>query len=148
MTTTKEITIEVVYAIRHLVLRKGKPIESCHFDGDKFTTTKHFGIEFENKIVGVVSLYELKNELFKENIQFQIRGMAILEEFHKKGFGKLLIHEVETYCKGNNADLIWFNAREKAVPFYKKSDYLILNEPFNIKDIGLHYVMFKKLKLY
>lgn len=146
MITPKEIDIKLVYPIRNLVLRKGKPIESCYFDGDEEESTKHFGVEFENKIVGVVSLFEQKNNLFKENGQFQIRGMAVLEEFQHKGFGKLLINKVETYCKEINSDLIWFNARENAVPFYEKLNYSVIGKPFDIKDIGLHYVMFKKLK--
>ena len=31
------------YLIRQEVLRKGKPIETCHFDGDTEKNTIHFG---------------------------------------------------------------------------------------------------------
>lgn len=146
MITLKKINLKFVYPIRNLVLRKGKPIESCYFIDDEKETTIHFGVEFQNKTIGVVSLFEQKNNLFIENRHYQIRGMAVLDEFQQKGFGKLLINEVETYCLESNADLIWFNAREKAVPFYKKLNYKVFGKPFEIKDIGLHYIMFKKLK--
>ncbi len=146
MIALKKINLKLVYPIRNLVLRKGKPIESCYFIDDEKESTKHFGVELENKIVGVVSLFEQKNNLFIEKKHYQIRGMAVLDEFQQKGFGKLLVNEVETYCKEINSDLIWFNAREKAVPFYKKLNYKVFGKPFEIKDIGLHYIMFKKLK--
>jgi hypothetical protein len=42
--------------------------------------------------------------------------------------------------------LIWFNARTAAVGFYKKMDYQPLGAPFDIKDTGEHYLMFKKLQ--
>lgn len=146
MTNLKKIDIKNVYPIRNAVLRKGKPIESCHFIDDEKETTIHFGIEFKNNIVGVVSVFAQKSDLFYEKNQFQIRGMAILEKFQQKGFGKLLLNKAETYCNEVNSDIIWFNAREKAVPFYKKLNYIVIGKPFVIENIGIHYTMFKKLK--
>lgn len=145
MSTIKEIDIKFVYPIRNLVLRKGKPIESCHFNDDKKETTKHFGIEIENKIIAVVSLFEQKNNLFNKKKQFQIRGMAVLEEYQQKGLGKILIEKIEAYCSELKADIIWFNARESAKPFYQKLNYIIYGKPFEIENIGIHYIMFKKL---
>ena len=145
MINITEINKESIYPIRNAVLRKGKPIESCYFIDDEKDSTKHYGIFFDNKIIGCVSLFEQKNNIFLEKKQFQIRGMAIIDEFQQKGFGKLLIERVESYCLSLKAELIWFNARENAVKFYKKLDYTIYDEPFDIENIGIHYVMFKKL---
>lgn len=83
--------------------------------------------------------------LFLKKKQFQIRGMAVLEEFQNHGYGKLLIEKGEDYFLSLQADLIWFNARENAVPFYEKLNYTAITQPFEIKDIGIHYIMFKKL---
>ena len=91
----KEIDIKSVITVRHLVLRKGKPIETCHFVNDEKRTTKHFGLLIDDKVIGVVSLFGNKNVLFKDKKQFQIRGMAVLEEYQHKGFGKLLIEKAE-----------------------------------------------------
>jgi GNAT superfamily N-acetyltransferase len=143
--TVKKINLKLVYPIRNLVLRIGKPIESCYFVNDERESTIHFGIIIDSKLVGVVSLFEDKNEFFTEIKQFQIRGMAILEEYQKKGYGNLLINESEKYCKNNNGNLIWFNARESAKPFYEKLSYFTFGTPFDIKDVGLHYIMYKKL---
>ena len=53
--------------------------------------------------------------------------------------------EMQTKDKDKNAKIIWCNARENAVNFYKKNRYQIIGESFNIKDIGLHYLMYKVL---
>ncbi|MFT5754242.1 MAG: GNAT superfamily N-acetyltransferase [Flavobacterium sp.] len=145
MITIKEIDKKSTYPVRHLVLRKGKPIESCYFEDDEKDSTRHFGLIIDKKVVGVVSLFEQKNENFNENKQFQIRGMAVLDEYQQKGYGKLLIKKVETYCLELNVDLIWFNARENAKSFYQKMNYTTSGKPFLIENIGLHYIMIKKL---
>ncbi|WP_339838052.1 GNAT family N-acetyltransferase [uncultured Flavobacterium sp.] len=145
MITIKEIDKKNTYPVRHLVLRKGKPIETCYFEDDEKDSTRHFGVIIDEKVVGVVSLFEQKNENFNENKQYQIRGMAVLDEYQQKGYGKLLIQKVETYCLNLKADTIWFNARENAKSFYQKMNYTTSGKPFDIKNIGLHYIMFKRL---
>ena len=131
------------YPIRNEVLRKGKPIETCYFEGDDAETTMHFGIIVAEKIVGVVSVYQVNNNLFDVKNQFQIRGMAVLNEFQNNGFGAQLLAAAENYCSLQKTPLIWFNAREKAVPFYEKNGYQTMGNSFEIPTVGTHFVMFK-----
>ena len=141
----KKISSVETYPIRHEVLRKEKPIETCKFKGDDDENTIHFGLFLEDKLVGIISIFKEKNNLFSELKQFQIRGMAVLEEFQGKGLGAELVKEAKNHCVNLNADLIWFNAREKAVPFYKKLNYKIIGDSFLIPDVGIHFVMFIKI---
>jgi GNAT superfamily N-acetyltransferase len=145
MNIIKEIPSKETYTVRQPVLRKGKPIESCIFDGDDLETTHHFGLFDNENLTGIISLFEKINPIFVEKNQAQIRGMAVLETHQKKGFGEALVKHCETYCNENKVDLIWFNARTAAVGFYKKMNYQPLGEPFDITDVGEHYLMFKKL---
>ncbi|WP_308990585.1 GNAT family N-acetyltransferase [Mariniflexile litorale] len=142
----KHISTRDTYLIRHPVLRSGKPIESCVFDGDDLNTTFHLGIYTENRLVGVCSFFKNKNQLLPEAFQYQLRGMAILNEYQNIGLGKLILNYGENLLKEQNIQTIWCNARENAESFYKKMDYKIIGESFNIKNIGLHYVMHKTLK--
>lgn len=144
MPVVKKITALETYTVRQEVLRKGKPIETCHFIGDDDTTTSHFGLFENEKLIGVVSVYKTNSILFAEKTQFQIRGMAVLEDFQSKGFGEQLLKTAENFCWEEKADLIWFNAREKAVSFYKKLGYEIIGDAFDISNVGIHFVMFKK----
>ncbi|WP_276378592.1 GNAT family N-acetyltransferase [Flavobacterium sp. H4147] len=145
MTIIKEIPSKETHIVRHPVLRKGKTIESCLFEGDDLDSTHHFGLYVDKNLTGIISLFKQTNAIFAEKNQAQIRGMAILENNQKKGYGEALVRHCENYCKEHFTDLIWFNARTAAVGFYKKMDYQILGEPFDIKDVGEHYLMYKKL---
>lgn len=146
MQIIKEIPALETFLVRHPVLRPGKPIETCHFEGDTLETTRHFGYFSDEKLVGVASLFKHPTSLLKEEQQFQLRGMAILPEYQKKGLGEALVNYAETNAAERNGKLIWFNAREIAVPFYKKLGYEIIGDPFDIQDIGKHYIMYKNLK--
>ena len=141
----KKISATSTYPIRQAVLRTGKPIESCLFDGDDLPSTQHFGCFLNNQLVGVVSVYAVCNMLFGEKKSFQIRGMAVLDSHQKKGIGEALMRDAEIYCQSQQAALIWFNARTSAVGFYKKMGYEILGSEFEIKEVGPHYVMHKQI---
>ena len=141
----KEISAFETIIVRHPVLRFGKPIESCQFEGDDLPTTSHFGFVYENQLSAVISVFEEKSILFFEENQFQIRGMAVLEQHQKKGFGVALLKFCENQIRNNRVEIIWFNARQTAIGFYEKSQYQKIGDGFEIADIGIHYVLFKKL---
>ncbi len=145
MITIREIDFTTTFAVRHPVLREGKPIETCFFEGDDLPTTQHFGAFVNKKIIGVVSVYQNKKSTFNADKQYQIRGMAVLDVFQKKGIGEQLVLHCEQYILEQNAELIWFNARESAVGFYEKLNYQKSEAPFLIQDIGWHSVMYKKM---
>lgn len=145
MTTIKNIDYKDTFIVRHPVLRAGNPIESCFFDGDDLETTTHFGFFVVDKLIGVISVYQNKNLTFNADNQYQIRGMAVLQDEQTQGCGKQLLERAESDCIAKNAEIIWFNAREKAVGFYQKSGYQIIGNPFEIAGIGTHYIMYKKI---
>lgn len=145
MKLIQKITSKQTYAVRHSVLRQGKPIESCCFEGDDLETTTHFGVIVDKNIVGIVSIFQNKSDIFVAENQYQIRGMAVLDDFQQKGFGRELVLYCENYILTKNGNLIWFNARENAVVFYQKLGYTTHGNSFIIDGIGSHYVMYKML---
>jgi len=145
MKKIKKISSRDTFLVRHPILRVGKPIESCQFDGDDLETTTHFGLFIDKNIIGVLSVFKNNNVIFSSENQFQIRGMAILNNFQRKGFGDELVKHSEEHVKSQFGKLIWFNARESAVPFYEKLGYIKIGEPFSIADIGIHYIMKKEI---
>ncbi|MFB9110455.1 GNAT family N-acetyltransferase [Flavobacterium gyeonganense] len=145
MTLIKEISSQETFILRHPVLRKGKPIETCIFEGDDLQTTHHFGLFDNSDLIGIISLFFKTNPIFAENLQAQIRGMAIAQAHQKKGYGESLFKHCEAYCISNEFHLIWFNARVAAVGFYKKMGYKVKGNSFEIPDVGKHYLMYKKI---
>ena len=47
--------------------------------------------------------------------------MAVLEGYRKIGVGSNLIIEAEKILQNSKTNLIWLNAREKALSFYLKN---------------------------
>ncbi len=146
MIEIRKITATETYPIRHQILRKNEPIEKCIYPNDDAETTFHLGL-FENHVmVGIISVFETRNELFEDSKQFQIRGMAVLESHRKNNYGAALVKKAIDLL-GNEEDfLIWFNARQIAIGFYEKLTFEKIGPIFEIIPIGLHYVMFKRFK--
>ena len=144
MYTIKTIPSAATFAVRQPVLRPGKPIETCIFEGDDLPTTIHFGIFDGDTLAGIISVFKANHDLFGEDNQYQIRGMAVLKQYQKQGLGELLVRHAEQYVDEQRGTFIWFNARESATGFYEKMGYYVIGKPFWIGDIGTHYVMFKK----
>lgn len=141
----KQIASQQTFPVRQPVLRPGKPVASCIFDGDDDETTVHFGLYESGELAGVASVFKVNNDVFTEENQYQLRGMAVLSHHQKKGFGEKLIEAAEAYAAGQKAELLWFNAREIAVGFYERAGCQKQGGPFTIADIGPHFVMYKKL---
>ena len=143
--TIKQISSVETYIVRHPVLREGRPIEDCTFDNDDLETTLHFGLYTNNDLVGVATFLLNNNQLFSETIQYQLRGMGVLKSHQGFGFGDSLLQYGEQQIKLKKGTLIWFNARKIALGFYKKNNYQVIGDPFEITGYGTHYVMYKKL---
>ena len=141
----KEINASETYAVRHPILREERPIEDCVFEGDDLKTTFHLGLFNESELIGVVSFRMYPSNYFSEKNQYQLRGMAILKEFQGKGLGELLLKHAETLLIEKNTKIIWCNAREIAVNFYKRNGFKIIGDSFTIPKIGMHFVMYKEL---
>ncbi|SEJ20689.1 GNAT family N-acetyltransferase [Flavobacterium terrigena] len=139
----KKITYLDTFPVRSAVLRQGKPIETCFFLGDDANDTTHFGLFDENNLIGVASVFKVKNENFDEKNQFQLRGMAVLNEYQGLGYGNLILDEVCKFVDAQKAEVLWFNARENAVKFYQNFGFSVLGNSFEIPEIGTHFAMFK-----
>ena len=133
------------YIVRHPVLREGRPIEDCIFEGDELETTLHFGLFVAKKLIAVASFMENSNPLFSEKKQYQLRGMAVLKAYQSKGFGDMILKHAQNILVEKGVSIIWCNAREIAVDFYKKNNYTTEGKPFDIPRIGLHFIMKKTL---
>lgn len=88
MIELKQIQTNDLIPVRHAVLRKGLPVESCHFQEDNLSTTIHFGAFVDKKIVGCATVIKNRNSNFDTENQYQLRGMAVLDDFQKQGVGE------------------------------------------------------------
>lgn len=143
MIEIKGITSGETFMVRHPVLRQGKPVDSCKFDEDDLPTTFHLGAFYNDKLVGVVTILKKDKNTFVKKNQFQLRGMAVLQEYQGQGIGAVLVKQSEDRVIEQKGSLIWLNARQVAVNFYERLGYKISSDKFEIPLIGVHYTMTK-----
>ena len=143
----REIASQQTHALRSQVLRPGKPLSECVFEGDDAVTTRHFAaVDQTENIVGIVSVYLNDNPLLKQSNSYQIRAMATAPDYRGRGVGSALLTAAERYAKSQGATLIWANARSTAIGFYRRSAYTLASEEFMISGIGPHYLVSKPLR--
>ncbi|WP_158975762.1 GNAT family N-acetyltransferase [Cellulophaga sp. L1A9] len=142
---SKLITAEETYPVRHSVLRKGRPIATCMLDGDELSETFHVGGFLNDKLVAVASFYNANHSDHSFVEAAQLRGMAVLDDYHGLGYGKQLLQFGEELLKKKTKTTVWMNARVSAVGFYTNLGYHKIGAIFEIPLVGEHYVMFKKI---
>ncbi len=140
----KEIPSKQTLPLRNEILRPGKDISACIFEGDDAPDTRHFGaIDEAGDIVGVVSVYRKGHQAIHQESAWQIRAMATSRAYRGQGVGSLLLAAAESYAKRIGASVMWANARSSAIGFYAKAGYSVISGEFMIDGIGPHYLIVK-----
>ena len=131
--------------LRSKILRNNLEPNLCRFPGDKEINSFHLGAFNGNTLIGGVSV--MKNECKKKELPncFQLRGLFVDKEFQHNGIGKTIVNFVENRLRDSGVNYLWMNARESAVLFYLKLNYSNSKISYLINEIGLHYLMYKKL---
>ena len=131
--------------LRSKILRNNLDPNLCRFPGDKEIYSFHVGAFNGNTLIGGVSV--MKNECKKKELPncFQLRGLFVDKEFQHNGIGKTIVNFVENRLRDSGVNYLWMNARESAVLFYLKLNYSNSKISYVINEIGLHYLMYKKL---
>lgn len=145
--TIQLITSEGCYPLRSLVLRNGQDYSKCTFPEDNFETSFHLGAFSDGNIVSIGSFLKSSHpQLAAAKNSYQLRGMATHPNARGLGAGAEILKKAETLIIDRGGDLLWFNAREKAFPFYEKSGYIELDGKITTNDFGPHKVMYKNLR--
>ena len=141
-----QVSAEQTLPLRNEILRPGKPVSTCLFDGDEQALTRHFGaLDDQGQIVGIVSIFSNPHPDLPATFTYQLRGMATSEQCRGLGVGILLIKSVEQYLTAIECVGLWANARTEALGFYKKQGYQVMSDEFMIENVGPHYLVAKAL---
>lgn len=117
----KEIAFEETLEIRQRVLWPSKPKEFCIVDGDDLAI--HYGIFFDNRLVGVASTYD-------EAGSVRLRKFAVERRFQGSGLGTALLTHIIGKVKSSGSSRFWCDARESALGFYSRFGLLPESERF------------------
>ena len=127
------------YDLRYRILRKpwNQPIGSERNEGD--SSEQHFAMYSGINLLAVGRLDKCEEK------KRQIRFMAVEKRKQGLGYGKLLMIEMEKYCRNDQVNEIILHARESAIPFYEKLSYQLLEPSYKLFGEIQHYIMYKKL---
>ena len=129
----QQITAAETISVRHHVLWPDKPMDFCQLPEDQ--NAVHFGIKVKRELVCVASLFINKNEA-------RLRKFATLPSYQNQGLGSELLQHIISDVKKRNIEKFWLDARETAVPFYRRFGLTVEGEPF-LK----HYLTYVKMVL-
>ncbi|MBC7714479.1 MAG: GNAT family N-acetyltransferase [Rhizobacter sp.] len=135
------------YPIRQQVLIPDHDPKKVKFESDDDDDVSfHLGAFEDSKLVSVASFFYERNTLFKDQHQYQLRGMATLPEFQGRGLSSELLNMAFPIIKQNFCTLLWCNARTTAVGYYEKVGFHKFDENvFDIPGIGAHVLMYKNI---
>jgi GNAT superfamily N-acetyltransferase len=133
-----------VFQLRWDVLRPGRAIEAARFPGDLAVETIHVGAFLGGRNIACATATRVD---WEGRAAWQLRGMGVAADWQKKGVGQLVLEELLELVGAAAADvgLIWCNAREEAVEFYRKQGWRVASERFVIEDVGPHFKMMREL---
>jgi GNAT superfamily N-acetyltransferase len=132
--------------LRQQVLRPHQRVEELELPGDHHPETLHIGIFDDEALVGVASFYHesMPAEPFRPD-DWRLRGMAVAPELQGQGRGaRLLLRGIEELAL-RGATRLWCNARLVATEFYRRLDFEVHGEEFDIPGIGPHYLMSRSI---
>lgn len=144
MIEIKQISALDTYQLRIQVLRNGIA-ENYQFAEDHNDDTLHIGAFKNKELVGIATLIKNRFKHQPHLSAYQLRGMAVVENLQDFGIGTLILEFIDKFLSAKDVDMVWCNARIKALGFYKKMGYITKGKAFNIPKIGLHFVMYKEM---
>ena len=137
-----KIEFSLYYDFRWKELRKsfGEPLgsEKDNLEGE----SHHLMLVEKEKVVGVGRIHFIIKSSTKKA---QIRYMAINKKYQRKGYGSVLLLELEKIASENNITSIFLHARERAVSFYIKNNYYKNKKSHLLFGSVQHWLMDKKI---
>ena len=125
-------------ALRDKLLREPLGLSFNIDELSKENSDYHLGVLHEGDLIACLVLTPKNKSVIK------MRQVAVLESFQGKGIGRILVAYSETFSKAKGYEKIVLNARENAIPFYKKLAYSAEGDFFEEVTI-IHQKMNKNL---
>lgn len=141
-----EITAAEAHPLRRAVLRKGMEHSNVHFPQDDLEASFHLGVIDDGEVRAVASFSPTPTPFRGEDDAWQLRGMAVADDYQRRGLGEALLEAAVERIKATGGTVLWCNARDTAQGFYERLGFVVHGDGFTTKDTGLpHHVMIRDL---
>ncbi len=122
--------------LREKLLRKPLDLELRDQDLENEEKQYHFGIFEENKLLACLIAKPVDDKVV------QLRQMAVLPEYQRKGIGKVLMEFTESELRNRDYNQIWLNARMEVERFYQNLGYETVGNEF--MEVTIPHVKMEK----
>lgn len=143
--TIKYITPKDAFDLRSNFLRTPTMPPYHAFEGENLPSSLHLGAYDGNRIVSAVSFVQGKSDHFSQDKQYMMRAMVTDPDYRNKHAASIIIEEGIRELVKRGTEVVWFNARVYAIPFYEKNGFTVIGDEFMIPDVCMHKVMYKIL---
>jgi ribosomal protein S18 acetylase RimI-like enzyme len=134
-----EEEFERYYDLRWRILRKPWTDEKQSGRDQYERTAMHLAAFDGGKLVGAGRCYLVSSN------EAQIRGMAVEQDYEKKGIGSMILQGLEERAMQAGARRIVLHARESALEFYRKNHYQVVERSYTLFHSIVHWQMYKDL---
>ena len=139
------IDAKTTFALRHPLLRKGRPLSDCPFENDTHPESLHLGADDQVRLVGILSALPNPYPKAHEPLSYQLGGIAVLPSYERKGIASQLIQKaIAILSNEHRLEILWLNARIQAQNLYLNNGFKAIGATFEIAGIGTHQRFFKK----
>jgi GNAT superfamily N-acetyltransferase len=139
------VSVEALLPLRGKILRPNLPPDTWSYPRDFEETTLHLGAFAGEALIGIATFEVDAHADLPAEKPYRLRGMAVETSYQRHGIGRKLVHQGIEDLSRNGCDLLWFNARVKAFPFYESLGFSYHGEIFDVAGVGPHKVMYKYL---
>jgi len=135
--------LDEIFALRHAILRPGRPLAAATFDGDDEPATVHVAAFDGPAVVGCATV--IRRPLDGDEAA-QLRGMATAPARMRQGVGTTVVRFAEALVARDwHLGLVWCNARTSAQGFYESAGWSVVSDVFEVPDVGPHVRMVRML---
>ena len=140
--TVVEISAEDAHDLRRRVLREGTPSDEVRFEQDAWPATFHLGArDADGALVGIATFFPSPTP-WRDGKAIQLRGMAVETAHQGAGIGRQLLDAAMERLRSAGFEVLWANARDTALPFYRRLGMEVVGEGFLTSDTKLpHHVV-------
>lgn len=116
----RRISAAETHSLRKAVLRNGSDTAVLVFEGDNEVDTFHLGAYVGDNLVGIGSFLSRPCPDAPGIVpSVQLRGMAVSTHLQSGGIGALLMRAAVEDVRAAGAAVLWANARDAALGFYR-----------------------------
>lgn len=142
----KVIDKDLVYPLRHQILRPHRPFDDIKYQTDLEKTTFHIGAFIGEKLISIASFNRDRCPLLFHKKQVRLRAVATMPEYRKQGIGRAIITYGEEILLNQDIDILWCKGRVTVKSYYEKLGFKATGHVFEYPTLGPHVHLYKMIK--